>query len=148
MYAGGRISVKPQRRPSTRPLTVGMTSASVAIVQNPPLARAGFSRHKTQSGVGAKVSIEGTGPRVLDRGWLAAAVSLANVPTLACVLVHLTGERRWIEGRYVPTRVRGLDDNDSGGLAEDVQNEIRHAALEALTAWFAGRAPVLSNPSD
>jgi 4-hydroxyacetophenone monooxygenase len=83
-----------------------------------------------------------------NRDWLAAALSAANVPTLACILVHLTGDRRWIEGRYVPTRVRGMDDNDSGGLPTDVQDEIRRAAGDALSAWFAGRPPALANPSD
>ena len=85
---------------------------------------------------------------VQNRGWLAAALSSANIPTLACVLVHLTGDRRWIEGRFVPTRIRGLDDNDSGGLPDAVQDEIRAAALEALTRWFAGRPAALPNPSD
>ncbi len=92
--------------------------------------------------------VAGVEEQAQERGWLASAVALANVPTLACLLVHLTGERRWIEGRYVPSRVRGLDDNDSGGLAEEVQLEIRRASSEALSAWFAGRAPLLPNPSD
>ena len=80
--------------------------------------------------------------------WLASAISAANVPTLACILVQLTGERRWIEGAYVPTRTRGLEDNDDGGLPEAIQQEIKSAALEALTAWFAGRPLALPNPSD
>ena len=75
-------------------------------------------------------------------------MACANVPTLACVLVQLTGERRWIEGRYVPSRIRGLDDNDSGGLADAVQQEIRDAALVALRRWFAGAPMALPNPSD
>ena len=50
--------------------------------------------------------------------WLADAIAQANIPTLACVLVHLTGERSWIEGRFVPSRTRGLDDNDDGGAAQ------------------------------
>ena len=91
---------------------------------------------------------DGTKEKGEEFGWLAAAVALANVPTLACVLVQLTGDQRWIEGRYTPSRVRGLDDNDSGGLPEEVQTEIRRASLEALTAWFAGRPAVVSNPSD
>jgi 4-hydroxyacetophenone monooxygenase len=86
--------------------------------------------------------------RSSNRDWLARALASANVPTLACVLVHLTGDRRWIEGRYVPTRVRGMDDNDSGGLPEDVQGEIRSAAEVALRACFTGRPPALANPSD
>ncbi len=83
-----------------------------------------------------------------DTAWLATAIESANVPTLACILVQLTGERRWIEGAYIPTRTRGLEDNDDGGLPEPVQQEIKAAALEALTAWFAGRPLALPNPSD
>jgi 4-hydroxyacetophenone monooxygenase len=88
------------------------------------------------------------GPATSELDWLSAALLAANVPTLACIVVHLTGDRRWIEGRYVPTRTRGMDDNDSGGLPDDVQNEIRSAAEAALRAWFAGRPPALVNPSD
>ena len=83
-----------------------------------------------------------------DTAWLAAAIAAANVPTLACVLVQLTGDRRWIEGRYVPTRTRGLEDNDDGGLPLEVQQEIKDAALAALTAWLAGRPVAMPNPDD
>ena len=80
--------------------------------------------------------------------WLAAALEVANLPTLCCMLVHLTGDRGWIEGRFVPTRVRGMDDNDSGGLPDAVKQEIRRAAHHVLSDWFAGKSPVLPNPSD
>lgn len=83
-----------------------------------------------------------------DVEWLNAALGDANIPTLACVLVHLTGDRRWIEKPYVPSRVRGMDDNDSGGLPHDVQDEVRQAARVALLGWFAGEQPKLANPSD
>ena len=83
-----------------------------------------------------------------DADWLTAALAAANVPTLACVLVHLTGDRRWIEGRFVPSRVRGMDDNDSGGLPDDVQDEIRSAAKNAILAWLDGNPLALANPSD
>jgi 4-hydroxyacetophenone monooxygenase len=94
---------------------------------------------------------EMTGDRVnsqSDRGWLADALAVANIPTLACVLVHLTGDHCWLEGRYIPSRIRGLDDNDSGGLPEDVQDEIRRAACVAIEAWLAHRSVILPNPSD
>ena len=80
--------------------------------------------------------------------WLEPALSIANIPTLACLLVHLTGDQRWIEGKYVPARTRGLDDNEDGGLSLDVQGEIRDAALQAIGAWVAGARPALENPSD
>lgn len=80
--------------------------------------------------------------------WLEAALAVANIPTLACLLVQLTGDLGWIEGRFVPERTRGLDDNDEGGLPSDVQDEIRAAASTAIAEWFAGRKPALPNPSD
>ena len=58
---------------------------------------------------------------------VAEAVGIATIPTLACLLVQLGGDRRWIEGRFVPTRTRGLEDNDTGGLPTDTQDEIRAA---------------------
>ena len=48
----------------------------------------------------------------------AAAVAIANVPTLLMVLVQLTGDRRWLAETYRPLRSRGLSDNDSGGLPD------------------------------
>jgi 4-hydroxyacetophenone monooxygenase len=80
--------------------------------------------------------------------WLERAIAVANVPTLACLLVHLTGDRRWIEAPFTPARLRGLDDSDTGGLPEVVQHEIRAAALDSLKDWYAGRSPTLPNPSD
>jgi 4-hydroxyacetophenone monooxygenase len=80
--------------------------------------------------------------------WLERAIAVANVPTLACLLVHLTGDRRWIEPPFTPARLRGLDDNDTGSLPDVVQSQIRAAALKSLKDWYAGRPPILPNPSD
>ncbi len=60
------------------------------------------------------------------------ALQVANLPTLLMVLAQLTGERRWLEPPYAPTRTRGMDDNDSGGLPEPIQDEIRRAAFDLL----------------
>lgn len=87
-------------------------------------------------------------PLPLKPEWLAEAISVANIPTLTCMLVQLTGDRGWIEGRFVPTRTRGLDDNDDGGLSPQVQAEIRDAAEQEIAALLAGKAPALPNPSD
>lgn len=83
-----------------------------------------------------------------DAAWLQGAVAVANVPTLVCVLVHLTGDERWLGERYRSARLRGLDDNDSGSLADDVQAEVRSAAAAALREWLAGRTMALPNPTD
>ena len=63
--------------------------------------------------------------------WLDAALAVANIPTLACLLVQLTGNRKWIEGRFVPERTRGLDDNDDGGLPADVQEDRKSTRLNS-----------------
>ena len=77
----------------------------------------------------------------------AEAVSVANVPALLMVLVQLTGEEGWLEDPYRPSRSRGLSDNETGGLPEDVQDEIRGAALRAILDWRAGTPLAIPRPS-
>jgi 4-hydroxyacetophenone monooxygenase len=77
----------------------------------------------------------------------AEAISTANVPTLLMVLVQLTGDLRWLEEPYRPSRARGMNDNDSGGLPDRIQAEVRKAALEAILAWRAGRPVAIPEPS-
>jgi 4-hydroxyacetophenone monooxygenase len=77
----------------------------------------------------------------------AAALASANVPTLLMVLVQLTGDERWLEAPYLPTKARGLSDNESGGLRDDVQAEIRGAAFDAIMAWRAGEPVAIPAPS-
>lgn len=74
------------------------------------------------------------------------ALPQANLPTLLMVLVHLTGERRWLDERYQCSRIHGLDDNDSGGLPPAVQEEVRQAARAAILAWKGGRPAALPAP--
>jgi len=77
----------------------------------------------------------------------AEAISTANIPTLLMVLVQLTGDLRWLEAPYRPMRARGMNDNDTGGLPEPIQAEVRKAAVEAILAWRAGRPVAISEPS-
>ena len=74
------------------------------------------------------------------------AVSVANIPTLLMVLVQLTGDLSWLEPRCRPSRGQGLDDNDSGGLPEDVQKEVREASLKAILDWRAGKPTAIPDP--
>jgi 4-hydroxyacetophenone monooxygenase len=78
---------------------------------------------------------------------LAEAVAIANIPTLLMVLVQLTGDLRWLEEPYRPSRERGVNDNDTGGLPEPIQAEIRAAALDAILAWRAGKPIAIPEPS-
>lgn len=74
---------------------------------------------------------------------LREAIDIANIPTLLLVLVQLTGDKRWLEDPYRPSRSRGVDDNDSGGLPPEIQQEIRAAAFEAIRAWkFTGEIAI------
>lgn len=68
----------------------------------------------------------------------------ANVPSLLMSLYHLTGDQKWLEEPYRPRRPRGMSDNDSAGLDEAVQDEVRSATRDAIISWVRGadlRAP-------
>ncbi|MFC9838465.1 flavin-containing monooxygenase [Rhodococcus sp. NPDC127530] len=87
--------------------------------------------------------VEGETSR-LDERKIREAVAVANVPTLLMVLFQMTGEQRWLAEPYLPTPVRGLSDNDTAGLEQSLQDEIRHAAAEAILNW--GRSGSLAVP--
>lgn len=82
----------------------------------------------------ANVTAESDSQTQLDE-----ALRGANLPTLIAVLVHLTGDDRWLHAPYAPKRARGLDDNDDGGLPQDIQEEVRTALRAALAEYGAGR---------
>src|SRR4051794_39797470 len=82
-----------------------------------------------------------------DEQTLTEAVAIANIPSLLMVLFQMTGEHRWLEAPYRPSRSRGMGDNDSGGLPEGIQQEIRESALEAVLAWRSGRPLAIPEPS-
>ncbi|BBB14379.1 flavin-containing monooxygenase [Sphingopyxis sp. FD7] len=79
---------------------------------------------------------------------LPSAVAVANIPTLSCTLVHLTGDPRWIRPPYSFGRMRGMDDNETGDLTSAQQEEVRVAAIAAIGAWLAGSPPALPEPGD
>jgi 4-hydroxyacetophenone monooxygenase len=76
----------------------------------------------------------------------AEAIAVANIPVLLMVLIQLTGDLGWLDERYRLSRARGMDDNDTGGLSETAQAEVRDAALEAILAWRGGRPVAISEP--
>ncbi|QSE86094.1 flavin-containing monooxygenase [Rhodococcus koreensis] len=71
------------------------------------------------------------------RRQLSEALPSANIPTLLLLLYQFTGDSRWISAPYTLSKSR-WDDNDAGGLAPDLQAEVRAAALEAIIAWKNG----------
>ena len=66
---------------------------------------------------------------------LRAAVSTANIPILLMVLVQLTGDMKWLEAPYLPSRTIGMDDNDDAGFSPELQAEVRSAAADAVMKW-------------
>ena len=81
-----------------------------------------------------------------ERQQFADAVAVANIPTLLMVLVQITGELRWLKPPYRPLRGSGLGDNDSGGLPESIQEEVRAATLEAILDWRDGNPIAIPDP--
>ncbi|MEE2062010.1 NAD(P)/FAD-dependent oxidoreductase [Rhodococcus artemisiae] len=79
---------------------------------------------------------------------VADAVRDANIPTLLMVLVQLTGELRWLDDPYRPTRGKGLSENDTGGLPDTVQDDIRQAAADAICRWHDGEPVAIPEPDE
>ena len=84
----------------------------------------------------------------LDQQQLPRALAAANLPTLLMVLFHLTGEDRWLQEPYRPTRTPGLSEHADGGLPDAVQEEIRTAAAEAITDWSRGKPVAVESPDE
>ena len=64
---------------------------------------------------------------------IAEAIADADVRVLLMVLVHLTGDERWLAAPYRPKRDVRLIPDPGAGLAPEVQQEIRDAACELLS---------------
>ncbi|WP_245582314.1 flavin-containing monooxygenase [Nocardioides halotolerans] len=61
-------------------------------------------------------------------------------------MFQLSGDHRWLEDPYRPTRTRGLGDHDSGGFSAEVQAEIHAAAVKIIGAYRAGRPAAVPAP--
>jgi 4-hydroxyacetophenone monooxygenase len=77
---------------------------------------------------------------------LRAALTDANLPTLLTALAQITGDPKWMEAPYRPTRLMGPGDNDSGGFDEPLQQSIRDDALAILAELDAGRRSLAPPP--
>jgi len=81
--------------------------------------------------------------RTLD---LASAIAEGDIRCLLMVLVHMTGEERWLEPPYRPRRdVRLIPDPDAG-LPDNIQDEIRAAIVKLFAN--ANPKPVITDPGD
>jgi 4-hydroxyacetophenone monooxygenase len=87
-------------------------------------------------------------PSSAELAQLEWALESANIPTLVPVLYQLTGDRRWLEAPYAPKRTKGMDDNATGGLPEDIRAELRAATARAVRAWAEGEPVAIPAPTD
>ncbi|MEN0140062.1 MAG: NAD(P)/FAD-dependent oxidoreductase [Rhodococcus sp. (in: high G+C Gram-positive bacteria)] len=76
------------------------------------------------------------------------ALEDANLPTLLVMLTHVTGDERWLNAPYRPTRPKALEDNDDAGLPPERQAEVRAAAFEALRRWRDGELVEPAAPTE
>jgi 4-hydroxyacetophenone monooxygenase len=68
----------------------------------------------------------------MDEAELRSALDEADVRVLLMVLVHLTGEGRWLEAPYLPVRDVRLFADESAGLDEELQAEVRATVLAEI----------------
>lgn len=78
-------------------------------------------------------------PREIDENELREAIKVANLPTLLMVMFQLSGDNRWLNDPYRPSRTKGMSDNDDGGFSVEIQEEIREAAFQILMDWSRGK---------
>jgi 4-hydroxyacetophenone monooxygenase len=77
---------------------------------------------------------------------LASAIAEGDIRVLLMVLVHMTGDTRWLEPPYKPTRdVRLIPDPDAG-VPKEIQDEIRAAVLKLFE--HGEPKPAISDPGD
>ena len=76
---------------------------------------------------------------------LPSAIEQADIRVLLMVLVHMTGDMRWMEPPYTPRRDVRLIPDPRAGLPESIQAEIREAAVQILRG---NPQPVITDPGN
>ena len=77
---------------------------------------------------------------------LASAIAEGDIRVLLMVLVHMTGDMRWLEPPYKPRRdVRLIPDPDAG-VPKEIQDEIRAAVLKLFENGEP--KPAITDPGD
>jgi 4-hydroxyacetophenone monooxygenase len=81
-----------------------------------------------------------------ERFDLSSAVAEGDIRCLLMVLMHMTGDERWLEPPYKPKRdVRLIPDPDAG-LPKEIQDEIRAAVLRLFA--HGDPRPAITDPGD
>ncbi|MBR0869511.1 NAD(P)-binding domain-containing protein [Bradyrhizobium tropiciagri] len=77
---------------------------------------------------------------------LSSAIAEGDIRVLLMVLVHMTGDEKWLEPPYKPKRdVRLIPDPDAG-VPQQIQDEIRAAVLNLFANGTPN--PVITDPGD
>lgn len=70
------------------------------------------------------------------------ALMEASIPTLLMCLAQLTGDDKWLREPYLPRRDTNLFHDETGGLPDEVQNDVRAAIAAVLDELNAGTCTV------
>src|ERR1700704_4251657 len=77
---------------------------------------------------------------------LTSAIAEGDIRVLLMVLVHMTGDARWLEPPYKPRRDVRLIPDPEAGLPRDVQDEIRAAVVKLFEKGEP--QPAITDPGD
>src|ERR1700761_4663093 len=77
---------------------------------------------------------------------LSSAIAGGDIRVLLMVLVHMTGDERWLEPPYKPKRDVRLIPDPQAGLPREIQDEIRAAVLKLFAAGEP--RPAITDPGN
>src|SRR4051794_23050308 len=77
---------------------------------------------------------------------LSSAIAEGDIRVLLMVLVHMTGDERWLEPPYKPRRDVRLIPDPEAGVPKDIQDEIRAAVLKLFSKGEP--KPAIADPGD
>ncbi|GBL21188.1 4-hydroxyacetophenone monooxygenase [Acidimicrobiaceae bacterium] len=77
---------------------------------------------------------------------LEQAFQEASIPTLLMCLVQITGDESWLREPFLPKRDTNLFADESGGLSEESQQQIRAALMTVLGEISAGQRKIAPPP--
>jgi 4-hydroxyacetophenone monooxygenase len=77
---------------------------------------------------------------------LSSAIAEGDIRVLLMVLVHMTGDERWLEPPYKPKRDVRLIPDPEAGVPAEIQDEIRAAVLKLFA--HSNPKPVITDPGN
>ena len=66
------------------------------------------------------------------------ALAKASIPTLIICLAQITGDEKWLREPFLPRRDTNLFHDETGGLPDDVQDEVRRSMATVLDDLSTG----------